>query len=77
MDNSIISVKIGPGEGSLEPAETEGYYRLEVANNEAGLLPVTGGVGTIVFTLVGLAIIAGAFYFFFVYRKKNEQQEDK
>ena len=77
LDNSIISVKIGPGEGSLEPAETEGYYRLEVANNEAGLLPVTGGVGTIVFTLVGLAIIAGAFYFFFVYRKKNEQQEDK
>ena len=75
LDNSIISVKIGPGEGSLEPAETEGYYRLEVANNVGGLLPVTAGVGTIVFTSVGLLIVAGAIYFFFIYRKKRQQQE--
>ncbi len=75
LDNSIISVKIGPGEGSLANAEDAGYYRLEVANNEAGLLPVTGGIGTITFTLIGLAIISGAFYFFFIYRKKREQQE--
>lgn len=75
LDNSIISAKIGPGDGSLDAAEEEGYYRLEVANNKAGILPVTGGVGTIAFTLVGLAIVASAIYFFFVYRKKREQQE--
>ena len=75
LDNSIISAKIGPGEGSIDVAETEGYYRLEVANNVAGLLPVTGGVGTIVFTSVGLLIVAGAIYFFFIYRKKRQQQE--
>lgn len=75
LDNSIISAKVGPGEGSLENAETDGYYRLEVSNTKAGLLPVTGGVGTIAITLFGLAIVVLAIYFFFIYRKKKEKQE--
>ena len=77
LSNSVISAKVGPGEGSLANAETEGYYRLEVANEKAGLLPVTGGIGTIVITLVGLTIVAGAIYFFFIYRKKKENKEDQ
>ena len=75
MDNTIISAKVGPGEGSLANAETEGYYRLEVSNAKAGLLPVTGGIGTIAITLLGLTIVGGAIYFFFIYRKKREKQE--
>ena len=75
LNNSVISAKIGPGEGSLANAETEGYYRLEVANEKAGLLPVTGGLGTIIITLMGLVIVASAIYFFFIYRKKREKQE--
>lgn len=75
LDNSIISAKIGPGDGSLANADTEGYYRLEVSNEKVGLLPVTGGVGTIAITLLGLVIISGAIYFFFIYRKKKEKQE--
>lgn len=75
LDNSIISAKIGPGDGSLANADTEGYYRLEVSNEKTGLLPVTGGVGTIAITLLGLVIISGAIYFFFIYRKKKEKQE--
>lgn len=77
LDNSIVAIKIGPGEGSLEAADTEGYYRLEIANKEAGLLPVTGGVGTIAITLVGLAIVGGAIYFFFIYRKRKDKQESQ
>ncbi len=75
LDNTIISAKVGPGEGSLANAETEGYYRLEVSNAKAGLLPVTGGIGTIAITLLGLTIVGGAIYFFFIYRKKREEQE--
>lgn len=75
LDNTIISAKVGPGEGSLANAETEGYYRLEVSNAKAGLLPVTGGIGTIAITLLGLTIVGGAIYFFFIYRKKREKQE--
>ena len=74
LDNTVREIKIGPGEGSLDAAETEGYYRLEVANTKAGLLPVTGGIGTIAITLVGLVIVGGAIYFFFVYRKKKQQE---
>lgn len=75
LDGSIISAKIGPGEGSLENADTEGYYRLEVSNEKVGLLPVTGGIGTVIITLIGLVIVASAVYFFFIYRKKKENQE--
>lgn len=75
LNNSVISAKVGPGEGSLANAETEGYYRLEVSNEKAGLLPATGGLGTIIITLIGLVIVASAIYFFFIYRKKRERQE--
>ena len=71
-----IEIEIGP-EGTLEEADEEGYYRLDVANAAVGFLPSTGSVGTIALTLVGLVIVIGAFYFFFVYRKKKDKQESK
>ena len=73
-----IPIKIGPnqtGEEVLQDTDSDGYYELDVANAKVGLLPVTGGVGTIILTLVGLAIVGGAFYFFFVYRKKKQNPE--
>ena len=77
LDNTIREIKVGPVEGSLDEADTPGYYRLEVANTELGLLPVTGGIGTVAITLVGLVIVGGAIYFFFVYRKKNNNKGEK
>ena len=77
LDNTIREIKVGPVEGSLDEADTPGYYRLEVANTELGLLPVTGGIGTIAITLVGLGIVAVAIYFIFVYRKKNKDKEEE
>ena len=75
-----ITVKIGPnqmGDDQLQDTNSDGYYELDVPNATVGLLPVTGGVGTIIITLVGLAIVGGAFYFFFIYRKKKEDEEQK
>ena len=75
-----ITVKIGPnqmGDDQLQDTNSDGYYELDVQNATVGLLPVTGGVGTIIITLVGLAIVGGAFYFFFIYRKKKEDEEQK
>lgn len=73
-----ITIKIGPtqtGGEALEDTDSDGYYELDVANAEVGLLPVTGGIGTIALTLLGLVIVGGAIYFFFVYRKKKQNQE--
>lgn len=73
-----LTVKIGPNQSggeALQDTDTDGYYELDVPNAEVGILPVTGGVGTIIITLVGLAIVGGAFYFFFVYRKKKQDQQ--
>lgn len=39
---------------------TEGTYpEIEVQNNKGALLPETGGMGTVIFTVAGIAIIAG------------------
>ncbi len=52
-----------------------GHYRTNVPNTKTGVLPFTGGTGTIVFTVAGLAVIGGAFYF--VYRRKNKMTPAK
>ncbi len=75
-----ITVTIGPNQASgnqLQDTNNDGYYELDIANAAVGLLPVTGGAGTIILTIIGLAIIVGAFYFFFIYRRKKEESSTK
>lgn len=44
----------------------------KVIKNTTGIdLPVTGGIGTIIFTVIGLLLMAGAAYFLFFSRKRN------
>ena len=73
LSNTINVIKIGPIEDSLDEAEESGYYRLEVADVELGLLPVTGGIGTIAITIAGLVIIGIAVCLFLVYRNKRRK----
>ena len=37
----------------------DGTHVIEVQNNKGALLPETGGMGTVIFTVAGIAIIAG------------------
>ncbi len=55
--------------------EPFGTYEVEVPIAKAGLLPVTGGIGTIIYTAIGLSVIIGAATVYTIYRKKNKVQE--
>lgn len=47
---------------------------LKKIENSTGIdLPVTGGIGTIIFTVIGLLLMAGAAYFLFFSKKKNAE----
>ena len=48
-----------------------GLYNIEVTNTKMGLLPSTGGLGTIFYTLVGLVVIGIGAYEVIKYSKKQ------
>ena len=54
---------------NLEESQ-DGYLELNVTNT-TGLLPVTGGIGTLLFGIVGLLVIIGAFAYYKVNQKKK------
>ena len=47
------------------------YFKLEVINTKMGLLPTTGGLGTIIYTLIGLIVIGIASYAIIKYSKRQ------
>lgn len=56
-------------------ATTEGIYTVKVPNSSGIKLPVTGGTGTVIFTIIGIALMAGAVVLFVVSRKKAEESK--
>jgi len=62
---------------TIDSTNTEpfGTYTVEVPIPKAGLLPVTGGIGTIIYTAIGLSVIISAVTVYTIYRKKNKVQE--
>lgn len=54
-----------------EVAATEGIYTVNVPNSSGIKLPVTGGTGTVIFTVIGIVLMAGAVLLFVFARKKN------
>ncbi len=75
-----FQVKVGPNEGTSDGSKGEGYYMIQI-ENEKGLaffnLPGTGGIGTVIYTVVGMAIIGMAAYVIVIYRKKNKAQNQE
>ena len=53
-----------------EVEETAGIYTVKVPNNSGIQLPVTGGMGTVIFTVIGIALMAGALVLLVFSRKK-------
>lgn len=54
---------------------TDGVITAKISNAKVGVLPITGGMGTIIFTVSGAVLMIGALWFIFVYRKKNNRVE--
>ena len=48
------------------------YYVLTLELETTGLLPSTGGIGTLLFSIIGILVIGMAFYFVIDYRKRKE-----
>lgn len=56
-------------------ATTEGIYTVKVPNSSGIKLPITGGTGTVIFTIIGIALMVGAVVLFAVSRKKANESK--
>ena len=56
-------------------AATVGVYTVEVPNSSGIQLPITGGTGTVIFTIIGIALMVGAVVLFVVSRKKAKESK--
>lgn len=52
----------------------EGYTRLNIPASKVGLLPSTGGIGTMLYTLLGLIVVISAIALVIVYRKQKKEE---
>lgn len=58
-------------------ATTAGIYTVKVPNSSGIKLPITGGTGTVIFTVVGIALMVGAVVLLVVSRKKSKANDNK
>lgn len=70
LDNAV---KVNFTDAEVEA--TAGIYTVKVPNSSGIKLPVTGGTGTVIFTIIGIALMAGAVVLFVVSRKKAEESK--
>lgn len=64
IDDNILEVDVAD-------SYDNGWYPIEIINQEAGLLPITGGIGIVIFSVLGLVIISFSTYLFIQYRKNR------
>lgn len=55
--------------------EKNGVVEVLVPHTKLSALPITGGMGTIIFTVSGAILMVGAVWFVFMYKRKNNNQE--
>ncbi|ARP50921.1 hypothetical protein B6259_08610 [Ruminococcaceae bacterium CPB6] len=66
-----VAVKIGTTEQNM--VATTGIESMNVANNKGTVLPATGGMGTRIFTIVGICLMAGAAVLLITKRRMNSE----
>ena len=54
---------------------TDGVYTVRISNKTGFRLPITGGTGTVIFTIIGIALMVGAVVLFVVSRKKEKESK--
>ena len=60
-----------------EVEATAGVYTVKVPNSSGIQLPITGGTGTVIFTIIGIALMVGAVVLFVISRKKAKAEENE
>ena len=69
LDNAV---KVNFTDAEVEA--TAGVYTVEVPNSSGIKLPITGGTGTVIFTVIGIALMVGAVVLLVVTRKKSAKE---
>ena len=64
----IVSVDVGTTESA------DGYYSVNIKFVPVSSLPFTGGIGTIIYTAIGLIVIVSSVALFYVYRKRQDRE---
>ena len=70
LDNAV---KVNFTDAEVEA--TAGVYTVKVPNSSGIQLPITGGTGTVIFTVIGIALMVGAVVLFVVSRKKAKESK--
>ncbi len=52
-------------------------YEVDLLNSSTPVLPTTGGVGTVIFTVVGLLCMGAALWFFLFARRRREDEQEQ
>lgn len=53
----------------------DGYYELDVANSKGFTLPSTGGMGTVLFTTIGIVLMGGGLVLLLLYLRRRNRAE--
>lgn len=67
------AVKVNFTDADVEA--TAGVYTVKVPNSSGIKLPITGGTGTVIFTIIGIALMVGAVVLFVVSSKKAKESK--
>lgn len=70
LDNAV---KVNFTDAEVEA--TAGVYTVKVPNSSGIQLPITGGTGTVIFTIIGIALMVGAVMLLVVSRKKAKESK--
>ena len=74
-DYNILDNAVKVNFTDAEVETTTGAYTVKVPNSSGITLPITGGTGTVIFTIIGIALMAGAVVLFVVSRKKAKESK--
>lgn len=58
-------------------ADENGYYTVKVQNSSGIMLPITGGMGTVIFTALGIVLMGTALTAYIIFRKKVKAKESR
>lgn len=72
FDYTADNVEVQKGYVDDETLNTVGRFTIDVLNAKDGMLPTTGGMGTTIFTIVGIVVMAAAVVALVAHNRKND-----